>query len=137
MELTGANIIIECLKAEGVDYVFGYPGGAVLHIYDAFHQQDEVEHILVRHEQGATHAADFIHSCLHLSDFPTHQVAAHDMDLFHTVAMATVPENINIVFDGAENCETKTRTIHFLPDLDHLNFSEYLLIDSLKRGCHQ
>ncbi len=58
MELTGAEIIIECLKAEGVDYVFGYPGGAVLHIYDAFYKQDKVQHILVRHEQGATHAAD-------------------------------------------------------------------------------
>jgi len=58
VELTGAEIIIECLKAEGVDYVFGYPGGAVLHIYDAFYKQDEVKHILVRHEQGATHAAD-------------------------------------------------------------------------------
>ena len=58
MELTGAEVIIECLKAEGIDYVFGYPGGAVLHIYDAFYQQDDVQHILVRHEQGATHAAD-------------------------------------------------------------------------------
>jgi len=58
VELTGAQIIIECLKAEGVDYVFGYPGGAVLHIYDAFYAQDAVQHILVRHEQGATHAAD-------------------------------------------------------------------------------
>jgi len=58
VELTGAEVIIECLKAEGIDYVFGYPGGAVLHIYDAFYQQDDVQHILVRHEQGATHAAD-------------------------------------------------------------------------------
>ncbi len=63
MELSGAEVIIECLKAEGVDYVFGYPGGAVLHIYDAFYRQDDeqpdfVNHILVRHEQGATHAAD-------------------------------------------------------------------------------
>jgi len=58
VELSGAEIIIECLKAEGVDYVFGYPGGAVLHIYDAFYNQDDVKHILVRHEQGATHAAD-------------------------------------------------------------------------------
>jgi len=58
VELTGAEIIIECLKAEGVDYVFGYPGGAVLHIYDAFYRQDKIKHILVRHEQGATHAAD-------------------------------------------------------------------------------
>jgi len=58
VELTGAEVIIECLKAEGIDYVFGYPGGAVLHIYDAFYKQDDVQHILVRHEQGATHAAD-------------------------------------------------------------------------------
>jgi len=58
VELTGAEIIIECLKAEDVDYVFGYPGGAVLHIYDAFFKQEDVKHILVRHEQGATHAAD-------------------------------------------------------------------------------
>lgn len=58
MELTGAQIIVQYMKDEGVKHVFGYPGGAVLHIYDAFYQQDDVEHILVRHEQGATHAAD-------------------------------------------------------------------------------
>ncbi|RMD79044.1 MAG: acetolactate synthase 3 large subunit [Gammaproteobacteria bacterium] len=58
MELTGAEIVVRCLREEGVEYVFGYPGGAVLHIYDALFQQDEVKHILVRHEQGATHAAD-------------------------------------------------------------------------------
>jgi len=58
VELTGAEVIIECLKAEGIGYVFGYPGGAVLHIYDAFYKQEDVQHILVRHEQGATHAAD-------------------------------------------------------------------------------
>ena len=58
MQLTGADIIVKSLKEEAVDYVFGYPGGAALHIYDAFHRLDDVEHILVRHEQGATHAAD-------------------------------------------------------------------------------
>ncbi len=58
MQLTGADIVVKSLKEEGVEYVFGYPGGAALHIYDAFHRQDEVEHVLVRHEQGATHAAD-------------------------------------------------------------------------------
>ena len=58
MELTGAEIIIRSLKDEGVKHVFGYPGGAVLHIYDAIYQQDDVEHVLVRHEQAATHAAD-------------------------------------------------------------------------------
>ncbi len=58
MELSGAEILIHSLKDEGVEYIFGYPGGAVLHIYDALFQQDDVKHILVRHEQGATHAAD-------------------------------------------------------------------------------
>ncbi len=58
MELSGSEIVVQCLKDEGVEYVFGYPGGAVLHIYDAFFQQSDVKHVLVRHEQGATHAAD-------------------------------------------------------------------------------
>jgi acetolactate synthase-1/2/3 large subunit len=58
VELNGAQIVIQSLKDEGVEYIFGYPGGAVLHLYDALFQQDEVKHILVRHEQGATHAAD-------------------------------------------------------------------------------
>lgn len=58
MELTGAEIIAKFLHDEGVEYVFGYPGGAVLHTYDALYKQDKVKHILVRHEQGATHAAD-------------------------------------------------------------------------------
>ena len=58
MELTGAEIAIRCLEEEGVEYVFGYPGGAVLYIYDALFNQDKVKHILVRHEQAAVHAAD-------------------------------------------------------------------------------
>ncbi len=56
--LTGAQILIRCLQAEGVDVVFGYPGGAVLWIYDELFKQDKVKHVLVRHEQGAAHAAD-------------------------------------------------------------------------------
>ncbi len=56
--LRGAEIFIRALKDEGIKHLFGYPGGAVLHIYDALYKQDDVEHILVRHEQGATHAAD-------------------------------------------------------------------------------
>ncbi len=58
MELTGAEIIARFLEDEGVEHIFGYPGGAVLHIYDALYKQDKVKHILVRHEQAATHAAD-------------------------------------------------------------------------------
>ncbi len=56
--LRGAEIFVKALKDEGVKHLFGYPGGAVLHIYDELYKQTEVEHILVRHEQGAAHAAD-------------------------------------------------------------------------------
>ncbi len=59
MQLTGAEIVIECLKEQGVDTVFGYPGGAILNVYDALYKHsDEVTHILTSHEQGASHAAD-------------------------------------------------------------------------------
>jgi acetolactate synthase-1/2/3 large subunit len=57
-ELRGAEILIKALQAEEVKYVWGYPGGAVLHIYDAFYKQDTIQHVLVRHEQAAVHAAD-------------------------------------------------------------------------------
>ncbi len=56
--LRGAEIFVRALKDEGIKHLFGYPGGAVLHIYDALYKQDDVEHILVSHEQGETHAAD-------------------------------------------------------------------------------
>ena len=59
MYLTGADIVIECLREQGVDMVFGYPGGAILNVYDALYQHsDEIKHILTSHEQGAAHAAD-------------------------------------------------------------------------------
>ncbi len=58
MKLSGGEIIVQFLKDEDVEYVFGYPGGAVLHIYDALYGQEDIRHILVRHEQAATHAAD-------------------------------------------------------------------------------
>ena len=58
MQLTGAEIVLRCLQEEGVEVVYGYPGGAVLNIYDEFFKQDKVKHVLVRHEQGAVHAAD-------------------------------------------------------------------------------
>lgn len=59
MKLTGSEIVIECLKEQGVDTVFGYPGGTILNVYDALYKhQDEIHHILTSHEQGASHAAD-------------------------------------------------------------------------------
>ncbi len=58
MELTGAEIVVRCLQEEGVEFVFGYPGGAVLNIYDEIFKQNKFKHVLVRHEQAAVHAAD-------------------------------------------------------------------------------
>jgi len=59
MKLTGSKILIECLKEQGVDTIFGFPGGAVLNIYDELYRsQNEIRHILTSHEQGAAHAAD-------------------------------------------------------------------------------
>ena len=57
-DMMGADILVNALAAEGVEFVWGYPGGAVLYIYDAFYKQNKIEHILVRHEQAAVHAAD-------------------------------------------------------------------------------
>ena len=58
MQLTGSQIIIECLKEQGVDTVFGYPGGAILNVYDELYKHPEIHHVLTSHEQGASHAAD-------------------------------------------------------------------------------
>ena len=58
MQLTGAEIVIACLKEQKVDTVFGYPGGTILNIYDALYKHKEIRHILTSHEQGAAHAAD-------------------------------------------------------------------------------
>src|SRR5215471_14222396 len=57
-QMTGAEMVIQALADQGVEHIFGYPGGAVLPIYDALFHQDKVRHILVRHEQGAVHAAE-------------------------------------------------------------------------------
>jgi len=56
--LSGADMLIRSLQDEGIEHVYGYPGGAALHIYDALFRQDKVKHILVRHEQAAVHMAD-------------------------------------------------------------------------------
>ena len=59
MQLTGAQIVIECLKEQNVDTVFGYPGGAILNVYDELYKhQNEIRHVLTSHEQGASHAAE-------------------------------------------------------------------------------
>ncbi|MCX7269546.1 MAG: acetolactate synthase 3 catalytic subunit [Burkholderiales bacterium] len=58
MEINGSDILVKALQAENVKYIWGYPGGAVLHIYDALYKQDTIQHVLVRHEQAAVHAAD-------------------------------------------------------------------------------
>ena len=56
--MTGAEMVVQAMRDQGVEVVFGYPGGAVLPIYDAIFQQNDIRHVIVRHEQGALHAAD-------------------------------------------------------------------------------
>jgi succinylglutamate desuccinylase len=73
---------------------------------------------------GATHAAEFVNTCLHLAKLPDHPVAAHDMDLFHTVATVAVPDHINIAFSEQDSAEARPTGIQFIADLDHLNFHE-------------
>ena len=64
MKLNGSEIVIECLKEQGVDTVFGYPGGTILNVYDALYKHgSEINHILTSHEQGAAHAADGYAPC--------------------------------------------------------------------------
>ena len=58
VELNGSEILVRCLQAENVRFMWGYPGGAVLYIYDALYKQETIQHVLVRHEQAAVHAAD-------------------------------------------------------------------------------
>ena len=59
MQLTGAQILLECMKEQSVDTIFGYPGGTILNVYDELYRyQDEINHILTSHEQGAAHAAE-------------------------------------------------------------------------------
>lgn len=70
-------------------------------------------------EYGATHAMEFIETCLHLSQFPEHDIAPHDLDLFHTVATVSVPEELSIGFG-----ESSVTNLRFIDDLDHLNFRE-------------
>ena len=57
-EINGSEILVRCLQAENVKFMWGYPGGAVLYIYDALYKQETIQHVLVRHEQAAVHAAD-------------------------------------------------------------------------------
>ena len=57
-DLMGSEILVKSLQAENVQFIWGYPGGAVLYIYDALYKQDTIQHVLVRHEQAAVHAAD-------------------------------------------------------------------------------
>ena len=73
---------------------------------------------------GASHAADFIHTCLQLSDLPDQPIAEHDIDLYHTVATVTVPDSITYRFSDEESCDPKSADICFPTTLDHFNFTE-------------
>ena len=90
--LRGAEIFVRALADEGVEYVFGYPGGAVLHIYDEVFKQDKVKHVLVRHEQGATHAADgYAEQPVNLASFWSPRARAQPIALQVSQPLISIP----------------------------------------------
>ena len=92
MQLTGSQIVIECLKEQGVDTVFGYPGGAILNVYDELYKhKNEITHILTSHEQGAAHAAHGEKA----------DVSAHHND----VAVGEVQHLGNTINHGISKCD--------------------------------
>lgn len=97
---------------------FRVPRGVQSLAFSEFCTSTTVECGPVGRESGIRHAAEFMDACLHLSDLPDHQVAAHDLDLFHTIARVTLLSEVSISFDGSE------ADLMFVPQIDHLNFTE-------------
>ena len=112
MQLTGAEIVIECLKEQGVDVVFGYPGGTILNVYDALYKHsDEITHILTSHEQGASHAADGyaratgkVGVCLATSGpGATNLVTGIATAYMDSISMVAITANVNLPLLGKDS----------------------------------
>lgn len=97
---------------------FRVPRGVQSLAFAEFSTSTTVECGPIGQESGIQHAAEFMDACLHLSHLPDHQVAAHDLDLFHTVARVTLRPDVSFSFDGSE------ADLMFVPEIDHLNFTE-------------
>ncbi|RYG26445.1 MAG: biosynthetic-type acetolactate synthase large subunit, partial [Burkholderiales bacterium] len=104
-ELMGSEILIKALQAEGVQYLWGYPGGAVLYIYDALYKQDTIQHVLVRHEQAAVHAADGYARATGLTNAVTGIATAY-MDSIPMVIVSGQVPTAAIGLDAFQECDT-------------------------------
>ena len=127
MQLTGAEIIIECLKEQKVDTVFGYPGGAILNVYDALYKHsDEIQHILTSHEQGASHAADGYARATGKSGMPgnfrtwaTNLVTGIATAYMDSVPMVAITGNVGLPYLGKDSFQEVDITGVTMPITKH------------------
>ena len=147
MQLTGAEIVIECLKEQGVDTVFGYPGGTILNVYDALYKhQDEITHILTSHEQGASHAADGyaratgkVGVCLATSGpGATNLVTGIATAYMDSVPMVAITANVNLPLLGKDTFQEVDIAGVTMPITKHNYIVKdvSVLADTLRKAFH-
>ncbi|MBD5465239.1 MAG: biosynthetic-type acetolactate synthase large subunit [Lachnospiraceae bacterium] len=147
MQLTGAEIVIECLKEQGVDTVFGYPGGTILNVYDALYKhQDEITHILTSHEQGASHAADGyaratgkVGVCLATSGpGATNLVTGIATAYMDSVPMVAITANVNLPLLGKDTFQEVDIAGVTMPITKHNYIVKdvTVLADTLRKAFH-
>ena len=150
MQLTGSQIVIECLKEQGVDTVFGYPGGTILNIYDELYKHsDEIRHILTSHEQGASHAADGyaratgkVGVCLATSGpGATNLVTGIATAYMDSVPLVAITANVNLPLLGKDTFQEVDIAGVTMPITKHVRakFQHRLLItdNRIRRLCHR
>lgn len=147
MQLTGAEIVIECLKEQGVDTVFGYPGGTILNVYDALYKhQDEITHILTSHEQGASHGADGyaratgkVGVCLATSGpGATNLVTGIATAYMDSVPMVAITANVNLPLLGKDTFQEVDIAGVTMPITKHNYIVKdvTVLADTLRKAFH-
>lgn len=147
MQLTGAEIVVECLKEQGVDTVFGYPGGTILNVYDALYKhQDEITHILTSHEQGAAHAADGyaratgkVGVCLATSGpGATNLVTGIATAYMDSVPMVAITANVNLPLLGKDTFQEVDIAGVTMPITKHgyIVKDVHILADTIRKAFH-
>lgn len=147
MQLTGAEIVIECLKEQGVTTVFGYPGGTILNVYDALYQhQDEIFHVLTSHEQGAAHAADGyaratgkVGVCLATSGpGATNLVTGIATAYMDSIPMVAITANVNLPLLGKDSFQEVDIAGVTMPITKHgfIVKDVSILADTLRKAFH-
>ena len=147
MQLTGSEIVIECLKEQGVDTVFGYPGGTILNIYDALYKHSgEIRHVLTSHEQGAAHAADGyaratgkVGVCMATSGpGATNLVTGIATAYMDSVPLVAITANVNLPLLGKDTFQEVDIAGVTMPITKHgyIVKNVEILADTLRRAFH-